>query len=103
MFVALFAIPAWEPFLLGVVGSAFLAFGLLGILGWRSPLQFIPILLLQMAYKTAWLVFVFIPQLFAGSPPFYAWFVAAVFLSYIVLDAIAIPFDRALGVKTALA
>lgn len=96
-FLAAFAMPGPEPFILGVAGSVWAAFGGVAALGMRSPLTFAPIFLVQLGYKTLWLVGVFLPQSLRGTPPFYSWVLAAIFVSYIVLDVIAIPFAKLFG------
>ena len=42
-----FTWPVEEPVAFGIIGSVYLAFGLLSVLGLRSPLKFVPVLLLQ--------------------------------------------------------
>jgi len=101
-FMQFFSMPATEPYFFGAVGSVFLAFAVVAALGLRSPLTFAPMLLVQLLYKIAWFAFVFIPRLLQGSIPFYGWFVAAVFLSYIILDVIAIPFRWVFSNKAAV-
>jgi len=64
--VVQFNIPC-DPLTNGVVGSVFLAFGLLSILGIRSPLKFVPVLLLQLTYKVIWLIGAISPFLIAGN------------------------------------
>ena len=39
--------PAQDPLLFGIVACVFVAFGLLAVLGYRSPVRFAPVLLLQ--------------------------------------------------------
>jgi hypothetical protein len=41
-----------DPIIFGIAGSVYLAFGILSILGLRSPLKYTPVLLLQLLYKT---------------------------------------------------
>ena len=94
-----FAIPSADPYFLGTAGSVFLAFGVVSAIGLRSPLSFTPIFLVQMPYKIAWFAFVFFPQWTQPSIPVYAWMMAAVFFSYIVLDFIAIPFQWIFSTK----
>jgi len=43
---SLFAWPTQDPIVYGVTGSVWLAFGLLSILGLKSPLKFVPVLLM---------------------------------------------------------
>lgn len=86
--------PSQDRFILGIVGSNYVVFGLLAMLGLRWPLRFVPILLLQMGYKITWLLVVMLPHALAGNAPPYAWFFAAGFLSYVLGDLVAIPFRR---------
>jgi hypothetical protein len=84
--------PTQDPIVLGIFGSVGVAFGLLSILGLRSPLKFVPILLLELCYKTIWFVAVILPLLITGQCPLYAIFYKVVFATYIIGDLIAIPF-----------
>lgn len=93
-FAAAFLLPAQDPFIFGAIASVYVAFGFVAAMGLRAPLVFAPIFVLQLAYKTVWLALVFLPHLVRGPVPFYAWVLAAVFVSYVVLDLIAIPFSR---------
>jgi hypothetical protein len=90
---SMFGWPVEEPIALEIVGSVYLAFGILSILGLRSPLKFVPILLLQLCYKSIWFVGVVLPLLVAGRFPDYGVFLAVVFATFIVGDLIAIPFS----------
>jgi len=85
--------PVNEPIAFGVIGSVYAAFGLLSILGLRSPLKFAPLLLLQLCYKTIWFVAVLLPLLMTGSFPAYGITLVIIFASYIIGDLIAIPFS----------
>ncbi len=76
----------------GVTGSVYFAFALLSILGLRSPLKFVPVLLLQLTCKAVWLLGVVLPSLLAGAFPTYAILFMTIFVSYIIGDLIAIPF-----------
>jgi len=76
----------------GVTGSVYLSFAILSILGLRSPLKFTPLLLLQLTYKVVWLIGVILPILFTGKFPTYAILFAAIYVTYIIGDLIAIPF-----------
>ena len=44
--VSMYKMPKQDPIIFGIVGSVYVAFGILSILGLRSPLKFVPILLL---------------------------------------------------------
>ena len=96
-FAAALAMPAQDPLVLGVNAAVSVAFGVVAAVGLRSPVAFAPIFLLQLAYKSLWLALVFLPRLARGSVPAYGWLTAALFLSYVVLDCIAIPFSRLFG------
>ena len=87
-----FGWPVQDPVVFGIVGSVYLAFGLLSILGLRSPLQFVPVLLLQLCYKTVWMIGAVLPLLVEGRFPAYGILHIFIFASYIVGDLIAIPF-----------
>jgi len=88
-----FGWPSQDPIVFGICGSVWVAFGLLSILGFRSPLKFSPILLLQLTYKVVWFIGVIIPILIAGKFPPYATGYVVFFLIYIIGDLIAIPFS----------
>ena len=93
----IFSWPAQDPIVYGVMGSVYLSFGLLSILGLKSPLKFVPVLLLQLCYKVVWFIGVVAPLLFTGRFQPYAILHVAIFLSYIVGDLIAIPFPYVFG------
>ena len=84
--------PAQDPIVYGVMGSVYLSFGLLSILGLKAPLKFVPVLLLQLSYKVVWFVGVVAPILFTGRFQPYAILHVVIFLTYIIGDLIAIPF-----------
>ena len=84
--------PAQDPLLFGIVACVYLAFGLLAVPGYRSPVRFAPVLLLQLVYKSLWFIAVLLPAAIAGSVPIYGWGLAVIFATYIVGDLIAIPF-----------
>jgi len=89
---AVFRWPSQDPIVFGVFGSVYVAFALLSILGLRSPLKFVPVLLLQLTYKAVWFIGVVVPLLVLGEFPLYALLHVVIFASYIVGDLIAIPF-----------
>jgi len=92
-----FGLPDQEPIAFGIVGSVYLAFGLLSLLGLRAPLKFVPVLLLQLCYKSIWFVGVILPLCVKGQFPLYALPMAIIFATYIVGDLIAIPFSYVLS------
>lgn len=95
--ISMFGWPLQDPIVLGVVGSVYIAFGLLSILGLRSPLKFVPVLLLQLSYKTVWFVGVALPLVMEGQFPAHGYMFAAIFLTYLIGDLIAIPFSYVFG------
>ena len=88
----LFRLPEGDPAVLGLYGSFSLAAALLSILALRSPLKFVPLLLIQLVYKPVWLIVFAVPLFLKGQFPVYVVIVSAVFLTYIVGNLIAIPF-----------
>ena len=93
MIKAKFTWPVEEPVAFGIIGSVYMAFGLLSILGLRSPLKFTPILFLQLCYKTIWFIGVVLPLWATGHFPSYAIPTVIIFATFIVGDLIAIPFS----------
>jgi len=90
---SLLRFPPQDPVTLGLYGSVALASGLVAILALRSPLKFVPLLLLQLVYKPIWLIVVAIPLFIKGQFPLYVVFISAVFITYIIGNLIAIPFS----------
>jgi hypothetical protein len=89
---SIFGWPNQDLIVFGVTGSVYLSFALLSILGLRSPLKFVPVLLLQLSYKVVWFIGVILPLLIAGKFPTYAILHVVIFATYIIGDLIAIPF-----------
>jgi hypothetical protein len=89
-----FRYPPQDPVMFGLCGSLFLALGLVSILGLRSPLKFVPVLLLELVYKPVWIVAVALPLFLKGQFPFYVVFMTAVFITFIIGNLIAIPFSN---------
>lgn len=90
---SVFGWPSQDPIVFGITGSLYLSFALLSILGLRSPLKFVPILMLQLIYKVVWLIGVILPLVVSGEFPTYAILHVSIFTSYIIGDLIAIPFS----------
>lgn len=90
---SLFGIPSQDPIVFGILGSVYMAFALLSLLGLRAPLKFAPILLLQLSYKVIWFMGTMVPMLISGRFPSYAILYVMVFASFIIGDLIAIPFS----------
>jgi hypothetical protein len=90
---SIFSWPVEEPIAFGIIGSVYMSFGLWSILGLRSPLKFVPVLLLQLCYKLIWFIGVILPLLVTAKFPSYAIPMAIIFVTYIIGDLIAIPFS----------
>jgi hypothetical protein len=84
-----------DPVMFGVVASMWVAFGVLSIFGLRSPLKFLPVLMMQLFYKSIWIIGVVFPLALQGKlSPNDVVFVAGM-LTYVIGDLIAIPFPYA--------
>jgi len=90
---SMYRMPKQDPIIFGIVGSVYVAFGILSILGLRSPLKFVPILLLQLCYKVIWFVGIILPLLFVEPFPMYGISFIVIFAIFIIGDLIAIPFS----------
>jgi len=88
-----FKMPTQDPVVFGIVGSVYLAFALVSILGLRSPLKFSPILLVQLCYKIVWFIGILLPIVVAGKLPKNAISFIVIFATFIIGDLIAIPFS----------
>jgi len=91
---SVFRYPSQDPILFGIVGCIYVSFGILSLLGLRSPLKFVPILLVELCYKSIWFIGVLIPYLIGKGFPFYAIVFAVIFATYIIGNLIAIPFSN---------
>ena len=90
---SIFGWPSQDPIVFGICGSVWMAFGLLSILGLRSPLKYSPVLLLQLSYKVVWFIGVLLPVVIAGRFQVYVIAYVVFFAVYIMGDLIAIPFS----------
>lgn len=100
MMRSFFGWPSQDPLVLGVCGSVFAAFGLVSVLGLKSPLQFAPVLLLQLIYKVVWFIGVVFPIMFAGAYPRYGLLHVVIFATFVIGDLIAIPFSYLFAPRT---
>jgi len=89
--MSLLGIPTEEPIIAGMAYSVWLAFGILSIFGLRSPLKFVPILLLQFTYKVVWFIAVIAPKAVSGDLPSFAITMSAIFVTFVIGDIIVIP------------
>ena len=90
---SMYRMPKQDPIIFGIVGGVYVAFGILSILGLRSPLKFSPILLLQLCYKVIWFIGVILPLLFVEPFPTHGISFVVIFAIFIIGDLIAIPFS----------
>lgn len=81
-----------DPVVYGIAGSVFLAFALLAALGFREPVRYSPVLLLQLVYKVAWILAVAVPLALRGQYPATEYQTAAIFMLTVVGDFIALPY-----------
>ena len=91
--ISMLKIPNQDPIVFGAFGCMLIASGILAILGLRSPLKFVPLLLFQLCYKSIWFVAVLIPFLLVDEMQMYVVVFILIFASYIIGDLIAIPFS----------
>ena len=89
--MSLFETPGVDPVLFGYSGAVPLGFAICGALGLRSPLRMSPVLLLQAAYKAAYLLGVLLPLAVVGQFPASAAPEVVIFTLFIVGDLIAVP------------
>lgn len=92
----MFRMPEQDPYIFGITGSVWLSFGILSIFGLKYPLRFTPVLLMQLCYKTLWLLGIVLPAAVRGAQPVYAKLLVLAMLSYMILDLISIPFSHLL-------
>ena len=76
----------------GTLASLWTAFGIAAILGLLKPLEFAPILIIQLSYKSLWFLLVIVPLVIKRELPREAILFIVLFGLYIILDLIAIPF-----------
>jgi len=93
VFLSMFKFPSQDPIVFGAFGCMLISSGILGILGLRSPLKFVPLLLFQLCYKVIWFVAVLLPFLLVHEMQMYVVVFIVIFASYIIGDLIAIPFS----------
>ena len=88
-----FNIPEGDTIICGAYGSVLTTFGILSCFGLRSPLKFIPVLMMQLVYKLLWFVAIILPLLIKNQFPGHAFLLVLIFTTYIIGDLIAIPFS----------
>ena len=83
---------AWDP-VKGVAFSFWAALSLLSGLGIRYPLKMLPLLLLQLLYKSIWLIAVYLPLRSAGQSTE----LTRIMFIGVVVDLIVIPWPYVLA------
>jgi hypothetical protein len=96
---SVFRFPTGDPAVSKLYGSVSLAAGLLAIPALRSPLRFIPLLLLQLVYKPIWLVTAALPLYLQGRFPVFVVAMSVIYLTYIIGNSIAVPFSYVFAKK----
>ena len=90
---AMMGIPAGDPIHFGIAAGALpLAFGIAGGIGLRLPLRMAPVLLIQVLYKSLFLVGLVLPLAIRGTIPGYSVPLVVLFVLFVIGDLIAIPF-----------
>jgi len=90
---SVFQFPSQDPIVFGAFGCMLTASGILAVLGLRSPLKFVPLLLFELIYKSIWFVGILIPFLLANKIQMYIVVFIVVFATFIIGNLIAIPFS----------
>ncbi len=93
----MFGLGEQDPVFFGVVASIWFAFGAMSVFGLKWPYRFLPVLCMQLLYKTVWIVAVIIPLMITGKLPDYAGLMIVIMISYVIGDLIAIPFHYVFG------
>jgi len=64
----------------------------ISVVGLIFPIKLIPVLLLQLLYKTVWLFGIMLPVFLKGQFELHAILITLIFLTYIIGDLVSIPF-----------
>ncbi len=90
-FYSYLGFPHEELYWANMAASVMVAYGIMAIIGMRSPVKFSPILLMQAIEKTVWLLAVVVPQLVVGPLPGFVVMQIAIYIPLIIGDLIAVP------------
>lgn len=77
---------------MSILGSIWLAVGVLSIFGLFYPLQFSLMFLIQLIYKSVWLLFIALPAFFAANERSIPLVMTILFIFWVVGLPLAIPF-----------
>ncbi len=86
-----YELPVPDPITYGALGGIWAMVGVLCLLGLRDPLQYLPLIAVQLLYKSSWFACVFFPLMIRGEFPDYGWATAVGNLTWILLDCRAMP------------
>lgn len=92
--ISLFAQPAQDLYMYGVAAAVWTTFALLGILGLRAPIRYMPMLLLQFIYKLIWIFAVFLPNIVVSGVRIDTITPLLLFILFIVGDFLTLPFKE---------
>jgi len=81
---------------LQILGALWLALGIVAFLGLFNPSVYWPVLLIQLIYKSVWLLFVSIPMILRGHRDSGLIFLTALFGLWVFLLAWLVPFAKLL-------
>lgn len=82
---------------LRILGALWLALGAVAALGLSDPLTFSPVLLVQLAYKSLWLLAVAVPALLAGNREAGLVYMSGLFTAWVAALLFAVPFGYLFG------
>lgn len=80
-----------------ILGALWLALGLVGVLGLIQPEAFVPLLLIQLIYKTVWLGVVGLPEVLRGNRGAGLLVFTGLFAAWVAALLILVPFRESLG------
>ena len=81
----------------GILGSIWLAVGIASVLGLFFPVQMGAVFLVQLVYKTVWLLGAALPAVLVGKPRAVPPAMAAMFVVWVLVLPFAIPFGHLFG------
>ncbi len=82
---------------LRILGALWLALGVASVFGLAQPLKFSVVFLIQLTYKTAWLVVAALPALASGNREVGLIFLTALFAAWVVALLFVAPFRYLFG------
>ncbi len=82
-----------------ILGALWLSLGAVSILGLVSPASFIPVLVIQLTYKSLWLICAAYPALLAGNREHGLIFLSGLFSVWVLALLFMIPFNLVFPVR----